>query len=67
MSNKTYDALKRFAGVWLPLVTAIVLGVGEIWNIEILATIGATMTMVDVALGVALEKLSNDYQNRMEG
>lgn len=62
MSNKTYDTLKRVALVWLPMVAAIIIGIGEIWGIPFLAPIGATLTLIDAALGTALEKLSADYK-----
>lgn len=66
MSNETYDALKRVAGVWLPMIAAIVIGVGEIWVIPVMAPIGATITLIDAALGVALDKLSKEYQSNEE-
>ena len=62
MSNKTYDTLKRVALVWLPMVAAIIIGIGEIWNIPHFALIGATIAVIDTALGTALEKLSSDYK-----
>ena len=62
MSNKTYDTLKRVALVWLPMIAAIILGIGEIWNIPYFALIGATIAVIDTALGTALEKLSADYK-----
>ncbi len=61
MSNKTYDILKVIALVILPLFAAIIIGFGEIWNIEACAPVGATITMVDAAMGVALDKLSKMY------
>lgn len=66
MSNETYDLLKRIAGVWLPMLATILIGAGEIWGMDMLAPIGATITLVDGALGVALEKLSKDYHNKEE-
>lgn len=61
MSNKTYDLLKRIAGIWLPMVAAIIIGFGEVWGIEMCAPLGATITVIDGALGIALDKLSKEY------
>lgn len=61
MSNEAYDILKNIAGVWLPMIAAVVIGIGEIWNVPIMAPIGATITLIDGALGVALDKLSKKY------
>lgn len=61
MSNRTYDICKAISLIWIPLIATIIIGIGEIWGIDILAPIGATLTMVDAALGVALAKASADY------
>jgi len=66
MSNKTYDILKALAQIWLPLVATIAIGIGEIWGIDILTPIGATITMIDAALGVALSKVSTDFYEGLE-
>lgn len=66
MENKTYDVLKKVAGVWLPMFAAIVIGIGEIWGIACMAPIGATITLIDGALGIALDKLSKDYFKSQE-
>lgn len=66
MSDKTYDVLKALAQIWIPMVAAITIGLGEIWHIEMMTPIGATLTLIDTALGVALAKVSKDY-NEKEG
>lgn len=66
MSNEVYDMLKVVAAVILPFLAAIIIGFGEIWGIEVCAPIGATITMVDAALGVALDKLSKAYHKESE-
>lgn len=70
MQNKTFDLLKSVAQIWLPMSASIIIGVGEIWGLEVMAPIGATITLIDTALGVALAKLSKDYhkeQKEVEG
>lgn len=63
MSNKTYDLLKNVAQIWLPLASAIIIGLGEIWSIDAMAPIGASLALIDTALGGALAKLSKDYHS----
>lgn len=66
MSNEMYDILKRIALVWMPMLAAVIIGIGEIWGIPCLAPVGATITLIDAALGTALEKLSKDYLEKEE-
>lgn len=66
MQNETYDTLKKIAGVWLPMIAAIIIGIGEIWGLDFMAPLGATITLVDGALGVALDKLSKTYYENKE-
>lgn len=66
LSNNAYDTLKAFAMIWLPMIAAICIGLGEIWSIEFMTPVGASLTLIDTALGAALDKLAKDYHNSKE-
>lgn len=65
MSNKTYDILKIVAIVILPLVQALYVGLSKIWGFgfgaEIDQTIQLVIAALNVIIGAALVKSSNDY------
>lgn len=60
MSNKTYDILK-LVSIILPIIASFAIGFGEIWGIDVMAPIGATITLLSSCLGAFLVKASKSY------
>lgn len=51
MSNKVYNILKYVALIVLPALATLLLGLGELWNIEIMPKIAVTVVAGDVIAG----------------
>lgn len=64
MSNKAYDFWKNMAMHALPALATAVITIFEIWGIPYGEQIGATITAVDVLLGVILKISSNKYYKK---
>lgn len=68
MSNKTYDILKWVATVALPASVALILSIGQIWNLSTYTVpIGATVAAVSTFLGALLGVSSITYQKKNGG
>lgn len=61
MSNKLYDILKWLASPGLPAVAVLLIGASEVWNIPILALIGATVSLVAACFGEWTGQSSKKY------
>ena len=54
LSNKTYDVLKWVAQILLPAVSVFYLGMAKIWGLPFGDEIVATITALDLLLGMLL-------------
>ena len=61
MSNKLYDILKWLASPGLPAVAVLLIGASEVWNIPVLALIGATVSLVAACFGEWTGQSSKKY------
>lgn len=61
MSNKVYNILKYVALIVLPALATLLLGLGELWNIEIMPKIAGTVTLIATFLGAILQVSSAKY------
>ena len=65
MSNKVYDALKVVVAVILPTLSALYLGLANIWGFgfgeQVDATIQLVIAVINAVLGIAIVKSSSDY------
>lgn len=65
MSNKVYDALKLVVAVVLPTISALYLGLSNIWGFgfgtEVDQTIQLLIAAINAVLGIAIVKSSVDY------
>lgn len=65
MSNKVYDALKVIVAVVLPTLSALYLGLANIWGFgfgeQVDATIQLAIAVINAVLGIAIVKSSSDY------
>ncbi|MBQ9024643.1 MAG: phage holin [Bacilli bacterium] len=66
MKNEIYDFLKRIALVVLPALATLVITIFQIWNIPYGEQIGATITAIDMALGVILGISSKNYYRNLK-
>ncbi|MHA3225674.1 phage holin [Globicatella sulfidifaciens] len=62
MTNKTYDILKYVALIGLPVVATLLGTLGEIWGVENVTQIVATINALSVALGGLLQISSHQYK-----
>ena len=62
MSNKTYDQLKYIALQVVPALEVFLIAIGEIWSIDAMVKIAATVAAFGVFLGACLIKSNKDYQ-----
>jgi len=61
MSNKVYNILKYVALIVLPALATLLLGLGELWNIEIMPKVAGTVTLIATFLGAILQVSSAKY------
>lgn len=65
MSNKTYDVLKVVVAVVLPTLSALYLGLANIWGFgfgeQVDQTIQLVIAIINAVLGIAIVKSSSDY------
>ena len=67
ISNKTYDTLKYIAIQVIPALEVLLIGIGEIWNIGVMAKIAATVAALGVFLGAILIKSTQKYNELEDG
>lgn len=67
MSNKLYDVLKVIVSVILPTISALYIGLSNIWGFgfgeQVDATIQLVIVAVNAILGLAIVKSSKDYHS----
>ena len=65
MSNKTYDVLKVIVAIVLPTLSALYLGLANIWGFgfgeQVDQTIQLVIAVINAVLGIAIVKSSSDY------
>lgn len=65
MSNKTYDILKVVVAIVLPTLSALYLGLANIWGFgfgeQVDQTIQLVIAVINAVLGIAIVKSSSDY------
>lgn len=65
MSNKVYDALKVVVAIVLPTLSALYLGLANIWGFgfgeQVDQTIQLAIAVINAVLGIAIVKSSSDY------
>lgn len=65
MSSKVYDALKVVVAVVLPTISALYLGLANIWGFgfgeQVDQTVQLAITVINAVLGIAIIKSSSDY------
>ena len=62
LSNNTYDVLKYVALIGLPVIATLIGTLGEIWGVENVTQIVATINALAVALGGLLQLSSIKYE-----
>lgn len=69
-NNNQYDILKKIALYVLPALATLILGLGQIWNLnysqEISQTIALVVTFIDTVLGGILGVSSANYWKNAE-
>ena len=61
MSSKAYDILKIICMKVLPFCITVLLGLAQIWHVDILIPVSETVALINGALGVALGISSSKY------
>lgn len=61
LSNRTYDALKWVAQIFLPALGALYFGLSQIWGFPAGAEVVGTITLLDTFLGVLLGLSTKKY------
>lgn len=67
MSNKVYDVIKYIALIFIPALTTLLATLGEIWQIENMSLIVATIGAIGVFMGALLGISSIEYAKIKEG
>ena len=66
LSNNVYDILKYVALIGLPVIATLIGTLGEIWGVENVTQIVATINALAVALGGLLQLSSVKYKKEAE-
>lgn len=66
LSNKMYDVLKWVALVALPALSALYLGLAELWGLPAGQQVSGTIALVDTFLGALLGISSANYAKNKE-
>lgn len=61
MSNETYDNLRAWGSIILPILATLLTGISEIWEIPGLVKVVGTVTLVASAINLLLKKSSEVY------
>lgn len=64
MGRKVYDALRFFALVVLPAISALYFGLGQFWHFPAIEEVVGSIAVIDTVLGTALNKASKNYFKR---
>lgn len=73
ISSKTYDVLKSIALIWLPAISALYVGLAQVWGSELFPfaeQIAGTIALVVTFMGAVLQISSKNYwaeQNPLKG
>ena len=65
MKNKTYDILKWVAMIFLPALSALWLGLANLWGFPYGDEIAGTIALVDTFLGAVLMVSTYQYNKRV--
>jgi len=63
LTGKTYDRAKWFVQIFLPAVSALYLGLAQLWDLPKPEAVVGTIALVTVFLGVILNISANNYRN----
>jgi hypothetical protein len=66
MTNRTYDWSKKLVQIWLPAVSSLYFGLGQMWGWPHLDKIPGSIALITVFLGVVLNVSHNRYKNSDE-
>ena len=66
LTNNSYDILKYVALIGLPVIATLLGTLGEIWGVENVTQIVATINALAVALGGLLQLSSAKYKKEAE-
>jgi hypothetical protein len=66
LSNKLYDKIKALVTVWLPLISALYFGLGNIWGWPKIEEIVGSLAILMTVLGGLVAKTSADYKRNNE-
>jgi len=61
LTNRWYNILKYVALIVLPALATLLLGLGELWGIEIMPKIAGTVTLLATFLGAILQVSTAKY------
>lgn len=61
LTNRWYNILKYVALIVLPALATLLLGLGELWDIEIMPKIAGTVTLLATFLGAILQVSTAKY------
>lgn len=65
-NSKIYDALKYFALIFIPAFVVLLNTIGQIWNLDNIPQITATIAAIGVFLGALLQISSNKYNQQQQ-
>ena len=61
LTNRLYNILKYVALIVLPALATLLLGLGELWGIDIMPKIAGTVTLLATFLGAILQVSTAKY------
>lgn len=64
LSNTVYDRAKWVGLIVLPAVATLLIGVGQLWDIPIMAPIAGTVTLVSTAVGTIIRASTTAHDAR---
>jgi hypothetical protein len=67
LSPDLYDRLKQTALIWLPAISALYFGLGQIWGFPKIEEVVGSIAVVDTVLGGLVAKASSNHRKATEG
>ena len=61
LSNDTYDILKKLTILWLPAISALYVGLSQIWGFPYAEQVAGTIALVCTFLGTVLQISTKKY------
>lgn len=67
LGSDLYDFLKQVALIWMPAISALYFGLGQIWGFPKIEEVVGSIAVLDTVLGGLVAKASSNHTKATEG